>query len=240
MYAAVGPRRYLAEAAKSANSVRARTNIPIGVLTNRPKEVDGVFTHVLQYERPEGFPTLIGKVEAMRRAPFEQTLFLDTDTYVCSDIMPIFGILNVFELAAALAPRRINPDWNPPGIPDWLPELNTGVVLFRKTPKTSRFLDDFKRRYLEYDKWNDQMAFRASLHRSLRAGLRFYTLPPEWHARIMSIIFLGGKAHILHGREEELPETCKRINEHHGIRIYIPTYGLFKWTEWRERLGLGA
>lgn len=240
IYAAVGPDKYVKEAHESALSVRAHCDLPIALVTNKPSGVPEVFTHVIEYHRPENTQTLLGKVEAMRRTPFERTLFLDTDTYACGDITPVFDILNVFELSAALAPRRINPGWDPPEVPEWLPEFNTGVVLFRKTPKCNRFLDTFKTLYLEYDKWNDQMAFRSALNRALRAGIRFYTLPPEWHARILTMIFLGGKAHILHGREEHLPDTCKRINEHHGVRIYIPTYGLFKWSEWRERLGLST
>lgn len=237
-----GGGRLYREAAKSAKSVRCHSpNVPTCMMTDTPDRVPkGAFDEIITIPRPSNTRRpMYCKIHALQKSPYGHTLFLDADTYVCDDVTPAFSILDTYDFAAGLAPRRFEREHDlPESVPDWFPEPNTGTMFLRKSAHTARLLQEWENLYTKYDLWIDQPALRAAVWQAVRRGMRFYWLPPEYGCRIMAIVALGQKAIILHGRKEDLSITCKRINEHHGIRTYIPRYGLFRWAEWRKRLGV--
>ena len=69
----------------------------------------------------------------MMQSPFEKTLLLDTDTYVCADISDLFAILERFDIA--MTHERPYRDDFPAssGVPDAFVEFNQGVIAFRRS-----------------------------------------------------------------------------------------------------------
>lgn len=135
------------------------------------------------------------KVDYMARTPFDQTLYLDTDTAINADISEMFRLLERFDIAMAHAMHR------GPGrlkklrldLPGAFPEFNTGVVLYKKSPAVLQCLNQWEVFFKETGKelTNDQTTLRELLWSS---DLRIATLPPEYNMRFLKFHFLWSKS----------------------------------------------
>jgi hypothetical protein len=166
----------------------------------------------------------------------EDVLFLDTDTRICGGLEEIFELLGPFDLAAAHAPIRL--DRRQPGdvagrVPSSFPELNTGVVAFRRTRAVAELIDRWRHLHIEIlgsagpGGVGDQAAFRIALFHS---GLRFSVLTPEFNCRFGFPTYLQGPVRILHGRGPSLERIERELNESTGPRVYVPGMGVLRAT----------
>lgn len=132
--------------------------------------------------QPEGMKR--PKIELLSRSPFEQTLYLDNDTLVRSDLSSLFDLLDRFDLCGAHVALWHRPrhqkTWKTP-LPDAFPEINCGVLLYRRNEATDRFFADWGRAFAEAGFNVDQVTFRETLWHS---DLRFYVLPPQFNKRV--------------------------------------------------------
>ncbi len=212
---------YVKEAISSAMHVKkCMPEIPLAICTNQqdliPQEL---FTNIIVAEKPQlGF---VDKILPLINSPFQKTLFLDTDTRVIEPVYELFDLLERFDLAVSHAPIRSTMEVLP--CPESFPELNTGVICFRKTASV---LDLIKNWHYMYSTqindgsapMHDQPAFRKALYLS---NLNFTVLPPEYNLRTIMPYFAGGglKVKILHGRGPSLDVATKTINSERNIRI---------------------
>ncbi len=203
LYAAVGE-RYLRAAEISARSVR-RTNPTVRLAIATAGTAPGVFDTVLPLREDDGYRA---KIVAMLSTPFARTLMLDADTYVAGDVSDLFGLLDRFDIALAHAPNRVVLPLD--DVPEAFPELNTGVIAFRRSRRVKRLLRRWLREYERLQpmapRSKDQPSFRRVAYTSSR--VRLATLPPELNLRFR----MGGShnrpVRILHGWAEE------RVYEH--------------------------
>jgi hypothetical protein len=243
LYIATGP-SYLAEAVGSAQSVReVWPDIPLAIIADGAPPAD-CFDHVeiVEAERSSrDKPRLIG------RSPFERTIYLDADTYCCAPLPELFDQLDRFEFLAAFDDCRFSTQVDPatgeerfvkvPGIPDSFPELNAGVMAFRRGPATASL---FERWIVEYDyvlkellDHHDQPSLRSAVYRS---NLRFGVLPSEYNFRLGCPGFARTQIKIIHGRwtyqaiaptrRETLQALDRTFNIHHGPRAFVPALGM--------------
>jgi hypothetical protein len=244
LYIATGP-SYLTEAVGSAQSVRAVwPEIPLALITDIAPP-PGCFDHVeiVAAERSSrDKPSLMG------RSPFEQTIFLDADTYCCAPFPELFDQLDRFELLAAHEDGRFSTKIDPvtgeerfvrvPGIPESFPELNTGVMAFRRTPATTALFECW---IVEYDEvlngpvadYHDQPSFRAAIYRS---AVQFGVLPSEYNFRLGCPGKARTQIKIIHGRWTYEPIAPTRaatmraldraFNANHGHRAFVPALGM--------------
>jgi hypothetical protein len=244
LFIATGP-SYLTEAVGAARSVReAWPGIPLALITDVPPPPD-CFDHIelVAAERSSrDKPSLIG------RSPFEQTIFLDADTYCCAPLTELFDQLDRFELLAAHEDGRFSTQMDPvtgeerfvqvPGIPESFPELNTGVMAFRRTPATTAL---FERWIVEYDEvlngpladYHDQPSFRAAIYRS---SVQFSVLPSEYNFRLGCPGKARTQIKIIHGRWTYEPIAPTRaatmqaldrtFNDSIGPRVFVPLLGI--------------
>jgi hypothetical protein len=243
LYIATGP-SFLTEAIGAAQSVRAAwPDIPLALITDAAPP-PGCFDHVeiVEAERnSRDKPRLIG------RSPFERTIFLDADTYCCAPFPELFDQLDRFELLAAHEDGRFSTKFNPdtgeeyfvkvPGIPDSFPELNTGVMAFRRSPATMALFDNW---IVEYDKslnelsdHHDQPSFRAAIYRS---EVLLAVLPSEYNFRLSCPGSARAQIKIIHGRWTYEPiaptraATLKALdrtfNDSIGPRAFVPLLGV--------------
>lgn len=160
VYIAMG-QKYIEEACYSVASLKKNTDIEITSFTDRSLDND-LFNKVVVVEKPHF--DFIDKPLYMYRSPYEHTLFLDTDTYLVSDISDLFLLLENFDIVAAHAPNRFGAKVE--GIPEGFIELNTGVILFKKSPPAKDFFQDWLVLYQQNISWlDDQQAFRAALYK---------------------------------------------------------------------------
>jgi hypothetical protein len=244
LYIATGP-SYVAEAIGAARSVKeVWPGISLGLITDVPPP-PGCFDHVeiVEAERSSrDKPSLIG------RSPFEQTIFLDADTYCCAPFPELFDQLDRFELLAALEDCRFSTKFDPltgeerfvqvPGIPESFPELNTGVMAFRRTAATTAL---FERWIAEYDEvlngplsdYHDQPSFRAAIYRST---VPFGVLPSEYNFRLGCPGSARTRIKIIHGRWTYAPiaptraatmqALARTFNGSMGPRVFVPLLGI--------------
>ena len=193
VYVAIGGGKYLKEATRSARSLKQRNpRLSTTVFTDHPQDVDrSLFDDVRLIKRPPKGKEMYSKQVALRNMPYDRTLYLDADTYVCGNIGEMFDVLDSYDFAAAPAPRRVDPggfEAYGENIPDWFPEVNGGVLLVRKSAECERLLRRWGQVYTILDKWNDQIALRTVLYHEIREhGLRFYSLMPEYNCRTIML-----------------------------------------------------
>jgi hypothetical protein len=162
----------------------------------------------------------------------ERVLFLDTDTRVCGSLGAVFDLLDSFELAAAHAPIRLDrrqPRSLAARVPIAFPELNTGVIGFRRTGAVAGLLERWRRMHLDIMRSidrgtvGDQATFRVALYQS---EVRFTVLPPEYNCRFVFPAYVQGPVRILHGRGPDLEGVERQINEVSGPRVFVPGIGV--------------
>jgi hypothetical protein len=170
---------YLDLAVASAESLRRHApDLPIDLFTDQPAP-GGPFDRV----RPIPDSGTRDKIACMARTRFARTLFLDCDTLVLNPLGDLFDLLERFDLAVCHDVRRTSPlirqGWRVQ-TPYAFPQMNTGVMLYRRSPALLAFLADWATAYVEAGIGRDQPTFRDLLWTS---DLRFYVLPEEFNLR---------------------------------------------------------
>ncbi|WP_417722442.1 putative nucleotide-diphospho-sugar transferase [Salipiger sp.] len=197
VYVAWG-RDHVDVARRSAASV-ARTNPGFGTAI-WCKEGDDVSGFDRAFHIPEGLKR--PKVNVLGNSPFDETLFLDNDTIVRADLGTMFDLLKKYEMCGAQVVL-----WHRPrhqkkialDLPETFPEINTGVLLYRKTPGVLAFFRDWAETFAASGMGIDQPSFREVLWRS---GIAFHVLPQQFNKRVFEASELlwsdQPKARILH------------------------------------------
>lgn len=217
IYVATGE-AYLQEAAVSLAQLR-RSNpaLPAAIVTDAAHP-PGDWDVVLPL--PDPTRSLFDKLH-MRRAPWDQVIFLDTDTHVAADLGDLFALLDAgFDLAAHQLFE--GHDYRLPDVPDAFPEFNTGVIAFRNTPAVQTFFTQWREIYLArpapYP--TDQYSFRLAVFHS---GLRHTVLTPEYNFRPLATNFAITDLRIVHGRPLTAMAALKRrIDVKLVHRAYVP------------------
>ena len=196
IYVAIGA-RFIAEARLSAESVRRLLpEVPILLFTDRVPEIRRGFDEIIQLSAPHP-RAHINKLIAMMQSPFERTLLLDTDTYVCAGISDLFAILERFDIAMTLE-RPYQDDFPASsGVPDAFVEFNQGVIAFRRSYEVQDALKESLSWTERLDARYDQPPLRLALFHS---EVRIATLPLEYNCRFANYGYLSGEVRILHGR----------------------------------------
>lgn len=229
IYVATGA-KYVAEAVLSAGTVRkAMPGTPITLFSDERPDTN-VFDEVIPVEGGgHGRPA---KIRSMAGSPYEETLFLDSDTWMCQPCDDIFWPLeHGYDLAVAHEVYRN--EYSFEEFPDSFPALNTGVVAFRRSEGTAAFFREWERSYMEvfrHKRMADQPSFRHTLFHS---GLRHYILPPEFNFRTNYPVVLGGfaRAKIIHDRSPYLSELVALLGHDTG---HPPVFfGRVNWRFWR-------
>ncbi len=159
----------------------------------------------LPFEKSPHPFTSVGKVESPHRrskvdylplTPFDQTLYLDTDTALNADIRGMFNVLERFDIALTHAHRRNFVERLKPWqveLPQAFPQYNGGVILYRNTPQVITFLERWRDEYHANikDFQQDQRTLRELLWKS---DLRMATLPPEYNVRYIKYHYIWAKS----------------------------------------------
>ena len=197
LYIAYTNKKFIDEAIFSATSLKkSNPNIPVTIITDHELN-NNCFDNVIKYP-PNRFKGIRCKQEFVSESPYENTIMLDTDTYIVDDISDLFLLLQRFDIALThdyARKRIINENSNnlPGGymfssfkeysdIPYSFPEYNTGVIVYKKNEKVIEFFKQWINKYNEMKKFTpyDQPSFRVSLWQS---NLNIHTLPIEYNVR---------------------------------------------------------
>jgi hypothetical protein len=165
------------------------------------------------------------KPDYMAQTPYDRTLFLDTDTFVCDDIGPLFPLLERFDFAAAHGWQRIDRR-DARQLPDVVAEtplpfaqFNSGVILYKQSAEMVRVLAQCVQ-IMDQNlaMGNDQTALRQAVYTS---SLRVATLTPEYNCRAGYAGFVSGQVKILHGRRFDPTRVAALLNRELTPRVYL-------------------
>jgi hypothetical protein len=231
IYVAEGP-DYLDLAIRSARSLKAlNVGIAVDLFTDQTVE-PGLFDRVRPI--PAG-PT--PKLATLPETRFDRTLYLDCDTLALAPLGDLFDILNRFELAVAHDVRRTSAlirEGAQEAPPYAFPQMNAGVMLYRRSPAMLAFLRDWQRCYAEAGKLRDQPTLRDLLWAS---DLCFYVLPPEFNLRRVTVLDawepLDARPTILHSHRllQHLRGADVRLD---SLAAILPAERAARAEEWRE------
>jgi len=220
LYVATGL-TYVNEAIIAATSCKKHNNYPIALITdndgyNLPA---GLFDHIII--KPARF-SYRDKL-LLKYSPFEQTIFLDTDTYVAEPLDDLFSILAYRELAIHQADEGY--EFKMPGFSNAMPEFNTGVLAYKLTPAVKQLFNDWD---AQFDATphitTDQYHLRKTLYSS---DVRFAVFSSAYNFIIYYPNFVIQSVKIVHGRPAELlPAIAADMNrirhENSWRRMFFP------------------
>lgn len=174
---------YVDLACASARSLRTHeAGLAVDIFTDDPVP-GGLFDRVHPLTRPG--PR--AKLTAMQETRFARTLFLDADTLVVGPLGDLFDILARFDMAAAHDMRRASPLIREGGerTPYAFPQLNSGVLLYRRSPAMLELLAEWERRFHATGARRDQPILKDLLWST---DIPFYVLPPEFNLRRLTLL----------------------------------------------------
>jgi len=181
----------------------------------------------------------------MDRAPWQKCVFLDTDTRVCADLSAAFTLLDRFDFAGEHGHGGHHYEY--PGLPTAFPEINSGVLFWRKNGATQSLFAKWRELYdadpIEYGgrRW-DQKSLRIAVWLS---DVKFVNLPRAYNLMPYFPSALEGRVHVAHGRSMvNLERLERRMAVSDELRAYVPGLGALRhpgdmtwshilWTIWR-------
>lgn len=185
------------------------------------KDFDYVFPIPLDSVRP--------KIDMLAKSPFAKTIYFDSDTIILSDLSSVYQILERFDLAGCQVQL-----WQRPRhkksyrleLPDLFPEINCGVLAYRKNEKTNVFFEKWSKAFLDSKYTVDQPTFRETLWDE---NLNFYVLPEQMNKRLIDpceLLYTDKPSPMV----VHLPVLRPSKNLQHAFRRKIS-----KWF-WRRRM----
>jgi alpha-N-acetylglucosamine transferase len=249
LYIGMG-KKYRMEAEMSARSVKQYTKYKTCLVTEDADYKSEFFDIIIV---SEFVPDFYGKIVCMQKSPFENTFYLDGDTFVCSDIDHMFQALEVFDMS--LSPDRFYHDYgfiekyNPSykikyenAIVQW----HCGIILYRMNDATRKFFADWERIHLEQKMKSDMLSFRDAYIENARSVI-ICPLPFEYNYHGTHAYGVANmEIKIIHERLgerwntlttvmlpfEKMQKKAKQFNKVHTRRIIIPYLGVlpYKWN----------
>jgi hypothetical protein len=228
VYIATGM-NYVREAAESVVSLRRHNpKARVCLVTDSQPDGNAFWDDLVILEQPTF--SFRDKIE-MQRAPYERCIYLDTDTTVWGDLSELFTILTRYDVCGvqyAEGQDYIMPD----GIPHAFPEMNGGMIGFRKGEATAeffrlwaKFFDEFRALnrdgHYHYANMGDQKSLRAALWHS---RVRHFSVGGEFNFIPFKEDFASLPVCVVHTRARKgLDRLVTRLNGKLGRRVYIPT-----------------
>ena len=246
LYIAIGEMfRY--EAERSARSLKRFTKHPVCLVTDDAEFTSKEFDQVIRVENiGRSFEV---KITGMQLSPFDKTVFLDTDTFICNPIDDIFELLDYFDMATTLDVKGYSVNFWKQYQPEYkiklkgvLHEFNTGVVGFNKNTEVMKFFDTWLLIHRELNMYADMPTFREAF---LKHPVRIGILPHEFNLTgLKSMVIVYGKVRIIHDRLGEkfddlrshmadfdfMDRFSKRVNRMEGKRLIIPYIGVIPYN----------
>lgn len=188
-------------------------DLPITLFTNAPDDPlikdNPLIDNIEVIENP--LYSFGDKIRPLQRSPYEETLFLDTDTTVVDSCYEIFEPLKHNDIAVAFHGYRT--DYAFEELPKSCPSYNTGVIAFKRSPEFHQFIDDWLKKHEEYSKIqsNDQPAFRYCVN---QGNIKIHTLPIEYNFFTFYPSVVGGFSNlkIVHGCGPYAEEIAKSLD----------------------------
>ncbi len=243
----VDGQRWARETLYAVKQLRTLSKLPICIVSSElfgdiqqiNEAYENIFILIVEEIKNSNF---ISKVVGMINSPFENTMYMDTDTYVVYNIDKIFDVLNLCDMAMKIEASNhtgiypVNDVYQ-----DFVPEYNSGVVLFKKNEIVQCTLENWKTAIVEqiYSKeYFDMPQFRSTFinvdtkpiiftlsENFNMSGLRTYKII---HGRVFIIHERFGTFWFSHSEKmlnnAQMHNIATRINKTNQKRLFIPYF----------------
>lgn len=181
-------------------------DLPVTLFTNVTIREDHLFDDVVYIEPRDMW---ISKYDAMIRTPYERTVHIDCDTFICDDFTEIFTLLDKFDLALPLSLHYVSrySHYAPPAFT----EPAGGIIVWKNTEKMRSVWRDVLKLMEIRGRGSDEPGLRKVLYE--REDVRFAVLPPEYNCPQAHPCYLFDKVKILHCKGEKAEEDAEIINK---------------------------
>ena len=247
LYVGMG-KKYRMEAEISARSLKQYTKYPICIVTEDANFKSEYFDIIIVADLVTDF---YGKIICMQKSPFTNTLFLDCDTFICSNIDNLFDVLDLFDMS--LLPDRFYHDY--PFINKYNPnfkiryehvitQYHCGIILYRMNEAMKTFFKDWERIHLEQNMKSDMISFReAFIDNANKVTICPLAFEYNYHGTNAYGV-ANAEIKIIHERLgerwntlttimlpfEAMQKKAKQFNKFHSRRIIIPYFGVIPYT----------
>lgn len=160
--------------------------------------------------------------------PYENTFFIDTDTYFYGNCRELFELLDYFDICIALEPKCKTPIYNKENnlIVEHGSNYNAGVMIYRKNSRNDFLFKNWKREYEEKLFKGLLVGWEGSQHALAQAFLfsesKLHILPYIYNARITAYTTLNAPVKIVHGRFDDYEKLRPIINTPSSHRCWDP------------------
>lgn len=232
--------KYRKELRTALPSLKAHTQFPIAVMADTNEGIEDLDIDILLiWDSP--IYSYGAKIYCLLESPFKKTVFLDTDTFICSSIDGLFQLLDKFDVAVAHSNVPFSIDFIKKGNPNYsinyhdFIEFNTGVIGVNNLTAHS-FLLIWKQLYEELHIKADQCAFRDAI---INTEVRVATLPFEYNfLGLNSYSHANSEIRVLHGRFKHklndrrstvvsydyMYKLANRVNKIKSKRFFVSQY----------------
>ncbi len=232
LYAVYGSENYLAEAMRSARSLRARGGDFEIVVYTTPESAQGLETRVfdrveiVEFKRRANMRIDFAlKLHAITNGLSSETLFLDSDTYVCGNLDAAWALLQRFDVLACHAPYRRRFRYENYREPDFVSdvpagfcEMNTGVIFLRDNNRTRSMVQAWANLYAQAPLSGDQYLFMDAVYNS---DVNLYVLPSEYNYRFTIPGFASDDVKIVHAHHQHPKQIAAQLNETESPRVSV-------------------
>ena len=125
------------------------------------------------------------KIDMLSASPFDRTIYFDNDTLVLGDLSSAYQILDKFDMAGCQVQLWQKPRHNKKyriEVPMLFPEINCGVLVYKKCKKTNDFFSRWSKEYSASGLKIDQTTFRETLWDT---DIQFCVLPEQMNKRLI-------------------------------------------------------
>ena len=174
------------------------------------------FDDVIHTEYPEKI--WIYKWECLKKSPYDYTLHLDADTYICDEFSEIFEMLQRFDLVTCMSPHY-GLEEKIQGVPLCYPEPAGGFLVWRKNEKTNWWINRTlellraRKRFFRAD----EPTIRQTMYES---DMQIGIVPWEYTCVYGVPGYLEGKVKIMHGHAPNIEKDAEIFNEVAKRRIF--------------------
>lgn len=246
LYIAFG-KRYLHEVEVSARSLKRFTNLPVCLVTNDIHFESKYVDEVIIENAPNDFES---KIRGVRKTPYQKTIFLDTDTFVCSSIDNLFQLLDIFDLGLTVDRfnhsyaffQKYNPSFRLQ-LENIMPEFHTGVIVYNSSVQVLNLFDDWLNIHEEMHIKADMPSFREAYLKN-SDSVRIVPLPFEYnYFGTNSFGIAYGEIKVIHERLggkwnsltsimlpfKQMDKIARKLNKRVCKRIIIPYLGVIPY-----------
>jgi hypothetical protein len=229
-------KKFYGECLRSVASLKKHNpGLSVTIYSER-HDVDSIFDNSVVLKQPRF--SMVDKVCNIWKTPYNETLYIDTDTLITASLDEYFDVLEYCDFAGTIESAR---GWWYEGkmdIPRGLCDINGGVLCFKNTPAVMGALRQWYTEYQKTSVWlkeygpghwyltNDQPSLRKLIwtNRDIRVAI----LPDEYNALRLFGTRLWGEAKIVHGRGD-IGRIAAEMNADAGKnRVFLQGAGTVK------------